>query len=465
VNDARRPLAELLGADLEVPVWGGGQRRYTNLDYAATTPPLRQVWARIEAVLPWYGSVHRGAGFKSVVSSRLLDEAQHRILTFAGGNPDRDALLLASNTTTAVNALARRLGLRPSDVVVTSEIEHSSNLLPWRKHATVLPCPTDPDGTLDLTHLSELLAEHAVSLIAVTAASNVTGALPDIHAVARLAHDHGARVFVDAAQLVAHRKLDRRPHDSAEHLDFVAFAGHKMYAPFGVGVVLGPRSAFEDGWPDSPGGGTLTLIDGPLLVWSQLPDRELGGTPNYLGVVSLAAACEALEAIGFDRIGAHEAALVRHARAVLGALEGLNMLRSFTTSGSDIALFPFAVTGYHHGLVAAILGAEWGIGVRSGHLCQYELVRRLLRVSSEKRAEIREEVLSGDRRRLYGVVRASCGLGTTTRDLDLLADALRVLIADGPRAQYAQTSDGRFSIPGWLTPFPAELLEQQPSPR
>ncbi len=460
MNPGMLPLAELLGADEVVPVYGGRTTRYVNLDYAATTPPLKRVWDRLAEVMPLYGSVHRGSGFKSVISTRLFENSLDHILTFSDAHPEQDVLVLSWNTTSGINILARRLGLTKDSVVITSEHEHTSNLLPWRKHASAVECHTEIDGTLDLNHLEQLLKSRPVRLVAVTAASNVTGAILDVHSVAAIAHSYGSRILVDASQFMAHRKLYRKSHDSPEHLDFVVYSGHKMYAPFGVGVLVGPLNTFSKGWPDQVGGGTINLIDGDEIVWADLPGREQGGTPNLPGVVALAEACSVLEEIGFERIADHERALIRHVGARLLGLPRVAFYREFDSLGREsVAVFPFGVDGYHHFLVSAFLGYERGIGVRAGHLCQYALIRRLLSTSEEDRFHIRQEVASGDRRRMYGLVRASCGIATTLDELDILSNALHDLVDQGPAASYEQGLNGEYHIPGW-TPTHQSLLLQ-----
>lgn len=442
-----QPLAKLLGADLTVPVFGDDVRRYVNLDNAATTPVLQSVWDGLAEIMPWYGSVHRGAGFKSVVSTQLFEDATERILRFSDADPEKDTLVFGLNTTSCINHLARRLRMTREAIVVASEMEHSSNLLPWKKHATLIKCASTSEGLVDLNHLEDILRSHKVRLVAVTAASNVSGVVVDVHTIAKLAHQYGAHIFVDAAQYVAHRKVRRFSQVAAEHLDFLAFAGHKMYAPLGTGVLVGPREVFNKGWPDAPGGGTVHLIDGEQIIWAVLPERERGGTPNFIGIVALAEACRVLTEIGFEKIADHENLLTEELRQRLLLLPEVMVHRPLTPSTQDrVALFPFSVRDRHHGLVATFLGAEHAIGVRSGQLCQFEFVNHLLGVSLSDRAQIVAEVKSGDRRRVPGIVRASCGLGTTIRDLDALTNALHQLMMDGPRAIYQQQLDGEFQI-------------------
>jgi cysteine desulfurase / selenocysteine lyase len=195
-------------------------------------------------------------------------------------------------------------------------------------------------------------------------------------------------------------------------------------------------------------------------VWSDLPSREQGGTPNYFGIVALALTCEALSEIGFGAIVAHEKALTQHAEKLFSNLDRVRLHRIPQSEGPDgIAVFPFSVSGFDHALVGAYLGVEQGIGVRSGPLCQYALVRNLLKVTKHESALIREQVKKGDRRQLYGIVRASCGLNTTLADLDLLSDALGTLLSDGPSARYEQGLDGEFRAVGWRPALPFHLFD------
>jgi selenocysteine lyase/cysteine desulfurase len=459
ISVGQEPLARTVGADVAVPVFGGRFVRYVNLDNAATTPPLEDVWQKLAEIIPWYGSVHRGAGFKSAASTRVLDQSVRIIRKFSDASSESDMVVFGSNTTACVNHLARRLNLTPESTVVISDAEHSSNVLPWKKYCPVIETPADSSGAIDLTRLEDVLKSRHVRLVAVANASNVTGAIQNVHGVARLAHVYGAEVLVDAAQSIAHRKLERRSPESPEHLDYVVYAGHKMYAPFGVGVLVGPKSVFENGWPDQPGGGTVVLIDEGHIVWSDLPSREQGGTPNYFGIVALALTCEELSRIGFDAITAHEKALTDHAIMLFSNLDAVQFYQTPQNETRDrVAVFPFSVSGFNHALVGAYLGVEQGIGVRSGPLCQYALVRTLLKITKRESALIRQQVENGDRRQLYGIVRASCGLNTTLGDLDALADALKALRCDGPSARYEQGLDGEFRAVGWSPRLPFELF-------
>jgi selenocysteine lyase/cysteine desulfurase len=327
--------------------------------------------------------------------------------------------------------------------------EHSSNMLPWWKHwQKAIPAPSLPNGEPDFEKWEEILKSNDIALVACSAASNVTGYVSDVHSVARLAHRYGAKVVVDASQLAAHRKIERLEAGSPGHLDFVAFCGHKMYAPFGVGVLVGPTEMIRGEWPDSPGGGTVPLIEGRSIVWAEFPAREHSGTQNYLGVVALAEACAVLDKIGFETIADHEAALIQFGMERLANIPGVRMLRS-TTDGSKasyLPIFPFAMEGVKSNLVGAYLGTEHGIGVRTGYLCQYDMVSKLLGLSMAERAAILISAKAGNLRPASGIVRASLGLSSTITDLSRLMDALVDFSDNGPCEQYTEDDDGSVKV-------------------
>ena len=450
-----QPLADTLGKGNIVPVWRGVTTQI-NLDSAATTPPFTRTHELVSKTMEWYGSVHRGAGFSSVISTQLLERAKEKILQFSGAR-ENDIAIFSHNATNSLNILARRFSnnFGAGFPIIVSEFEHSSNLLPWMNHGTIHVCKVDSNGDWDIDELEKLLIHTKARAIAITAASNITGRIIDVNSVSEVAHRHGALVVVDASQFVAHRSL--RTERGRDSWDFVVFAGHKMYAPYGVGVLVGPRETFANGWPDSPGGGTVNLIDKEDIVWADLPSREEGGTPNYPGLLALAESCSILEDIGFDKIMLHEAALTNHAFNTLNNVQGINILRPLSESERWLPIFPFTVDNHHHGLVASYLGMEKGIAVRSGHLCQFEQIRQLTHVTKEGQKKVFNEVKDGDLSNLYGIVRASTGLTTTLSDLTMLTEALNEFLKTGTLANYFQDSDGTFKIENWFPRIPAHF--------
>jgi selenocysteine lyase/cysteine desulfurase len=416
----------LLGDDLAVPCVDGQERRYLLLDAAASTPALPAVAERVAAFLPWYSSVHRGAGWKSQRSTNEYEAARAEAVRFAGRDPDGDDVaILCRNTTEAINHLAYRLQLQPGDLVVTTVVEHHANLLPWARVAERRYVDCDASGMFDLEAVRVALddAGPAAKLLAVTGASNVTGWVPPIDDIIDAAHERGVPVLVDGAQLAPHRPLP-------PSADFVAWSGHKMYAPFGTGVLLGPRGAFAEGDPFLAGGGAVDLVDLDEVVWTDPPEREEAGSPNVIGAVALHAAIDEFARIGWPAITAHDTALTEQLRHGLGAIDGVRVLGTVPTEHS-LPVAAFVVDGVPHALVAARLSAEFAIGVRHGCFCAHPYLLKLLDLSPSEVHDYRAAVLRGDRRFIPGAVRASAGISTTPADIDRFLDALRYIAAGG----------------------------------
>jgi selenocysteine lyase/cysteine desulfurase len=429
----------LVGTDVMAPLLDGRFVPYINLDNAATTPPLRVVVEAIERFLPYYSSVHRGAGYKSRVSTAAFEEAREIVARFVGADAPTNTVIFGKNTTEAINKLAFRYPLPQGSVVLSTEMEHHSNDLPWRR-ATVVRARVTPAGRLDEDDLDRLLAEYRgrVALVTVSGASNVTGFVQPIHRVAEKAHRAGARILVDAAQLAAHRRIDVRPDDDPEHLDFVALSSHKMYAPFGTGALVGPRKTFQDA-PEYQGGGTVELVTPDEVHWAGVPDREEAGTPNVIGAIAMAAAAQALTKEGMDGIEAHEASLTRYAIEQMRSTAGVTLYGSSqTTDGDRVGVIPFNLRSIHHALAAAILADEAGIGVRSGCFCAQAYVGRLLGLTPQDHAAVRDRHLRGDRSRKPGMVRASLGVYNSVEDVDALVGMVRRIVANDYRGDYSQ---------------------------
>jgi selenocysteine lyase/cysteine desulfurase len=422
-----RALADLVGAGIGVPCLDGSERPYRDLDSAASTPAMTAVAEAVADFLPWYSSVHRGAGYKSRTATAAYERARDRVLAFAGRpTAGRDEVaVIVRNTTEAINHLAYRLAAAPGDVVVTTVVEHHANLLPWARVAERRWVECGPDGTFGTDDVvAALEASPRPVLLALTGASNVTGWLPPVDEICAAAHERGVPVALDAAQLAPHRPLPAGP-------DFVAFSGHKLYAPFGAGALIGPRATFSVGDPFLAGGGAVDLVDLDEVIWSEPPEREEAGSPNVVGAVAFGAALTELGRIGWEAIVAHESRLARRLKAGLAAIDGVRLLGPGTTT-ETLAVAAFTVDGLHHALVAARLSAEWGIGVRHGCFCAHPYLLRLLGVGADEVATARAQVLAGDRRHIPGAVRASCGLGTTEADVDALLEALAALAGGAP---------------------------------
>jgi selenocysteine lyase/cysteine desulfurase len=427
------PPVPLVGDGTPVRCRDGTERPYLSLDAAASTAALPAVWERVQEFVPAYSSVHRGAGYKSRLSTAAYEDARAAVLDFAGRAGQDDVAIICRNTTEALNHLAYRLRLGPDDVVVTTVVEHHANLLPWARVASCRYVECGAEGTFGVAEVEAALDEQpSPALLAVTGASNVTGWLPNLDAIVEVAHDRGAPVVVDAAQLAPHRPLPRAP-------EFVAFSGHKLYAPFGAGVLIGPRAAFTDGDPFLAGGGAVDLVDLGEVLWTDPPEREEAGSPNVVGAVALHAALEALGEIGWDAIVDHDRRLAQTLRAGLRAIPGVQVLGPDPGVDETLPLAAFSVEGVPHGLVAARLAVEDAIGVRHGCFCAHPYLTRLLDLSGAEMAAYREELRRGDRRRVPGAVRASCGINTTEADVErFLAAVARISSGQEPPAPYHQ---------------------------
>jgi selenocysteine lyase/cysteine desulfurase len=433
-GDADRSVpCELVGDGVEVPCVDGVVRRYLNLDAAASTSALPAVAERVHDFVPWYSSVHRGAGYKSRMSTDAYERARAAMLRFAGRPAASDDIaIICRNTTEAINHLACRLRLDADDVVVTTVIEHHANLLPWARVSRRRFVECSSAGTFDVDDITTALdVEPRPKLLAITGASNVTGWMPPIDEIVLAAHERQVPVFLDAAQLAPHRPLPAS-------VDFVAWSGHKMYAPFGAGALVGPRDAFAEGDPFLAGGGAVDLVDLDAVVWTDPPEREEAGSPNVLGAIALHEAIDEFDRIGWTQIEHHDVEIAAQLRSGLGAIPGVTLLGPALTS-ETLPLATFTVDGLHHALVAARLSAEHGIGVRHGCFCAHPYLERLLQVPDDQVRGYREAVLRGDRREMPGAVRASAGLSTTPADIDRLIEAVGAIAHGSPApATYCQ---------------------------
>lgn len=418
------------GSLLTVPLVDGRQVQYANLDHAASAPCLDAVQDAVNELLPWYASVHRGAGFASQVSTKVYEKARHVVRAFVGAR-NTDEVIFTRNTTDALNLLARAL---PKDTsVIVFDTDHHAALLPWRGRNVHRVTPS-ADVAADL---DKALAATPTGprLVVVTGAANVTGELWPIARLAAIARRHGARVALDAAQLAPHRPVDAR----ALNVDYVVLSGHKLYAPFGTGALVGKADWLRAAYPYLAGGGATRQVaergDQLAVSWNYGPERHEAGSPNVVGAHALAVACETLGR-QWDEIVAHEEALLDRLRTGLATIAGLRQLNIFGADTPRVGVVSFTVDGFDPGLVAAYLSAEHGIGVRDGAFCAHIATKRL---TGEGRA-----------------LRASLGLGSTAEHVDRLLSALRQLVTRGPAARY-ELVDGRFAPVEDPRPLPSFL--------
>jgi selenocysteine lyase/cysteine desulfurase len=466
------------GLDAEYELATGETRRRTYLDSAASSLRLRPAARAMNEALRHYANTHSKLHFGAHVMTRAYDEAHDAVLDFVGAAPGAyTAIFCGQGVTAGLNRMARQLLPPPEgqgrtagrDVVITTMMEHHANDLPHRKHAAEVvhvPLETDANGQagrVDMEALRAAVAEHAERLayVAITSASNVTGVTNPVRDIARLAHEAGARVVVDAAQSAAHMPIPIYDDSTGHALDVVCLSGHKIYAPGSPGVIVARKELFDGREPQVVGGGIVERVEtGSYQITDRLPEREEAGTPNLPGAFLLAATLRILEQVGMDRVEKHERELTQHALSRFSEIDGLTLYGAPDLEGADrIGVVTFNLDALPHGLVTAALNDYFGIAVRNECFCAQPFVRRLLGHAGGRSAPPAggdgastascEDACGPDAppRPGYeqpGMVRASLGLYNTTDDIDAAAEALADLARrpDFYRAQYRPAGEG-----------------------
>jgi len=375
------------------------------LDNAATTQRPRQViQAMVDTYEQHYANVHRGIHWLSDQSTDLYEEAREKVRALINA-PSREEVVFTTGTTASINTVAHSWGdanVGPSDEILVTEMEHHSNLVPWHQLAqrtgvAVRHVPVTDQGTLDMEAFDGLLSERT-RLVAITAVSNVLGSINPLDEIITKAHATGALVLVDGAQSVPHQTIDVQALDA----DFLAFSGHKMMGPSGVGVLYGRRELL-DAMPPFLGGGSMirrVRLDG--YEPADLPAKFEAGTPPIVPAIGLGAAIDYLNAVGLDSIARHEHDLTAYAHQQLGQLGSLRFLGPPPAEKSGIVSFLFENNRPHAHDIAQLLDRQ-GVAVRAGHHCAMPLHKRF---------------------KVNATARASFYLYNTRAEVDQLAEAL-----------------------------------------
>jgi len=447
----------LLGAETVVPTLHGPMR-YINFDNAASTPTFSVIADSVTSFLRWYSNVHRGTGFKSQLASWAFEKSREIIAEFIGADLDQQVVIFTKNSTEAINKLAHRVPLDDDGIILTTLMEHHSNELPWRQVGPVQHVGLNPDGTISKEDFLANLEKFGsrIKLVAITGASNVTGYISDIDFYARETHRIGAKILVDGAQLVPHRPVDMKPHDPQHKIDYLCFSAHKMYAPFGIGVLVGEKAAFEEGDPETVGGGVVDIVTLENAYWTDLPEKEEAGTPNIIGVVALAKIIRLIQAVGWEDIIRHESEMVAY------ALERLAQIPSVTIYGDTdpknaenrLAVISMNVGDIPHALTAAILSYEGAIGVRSGCFCAHTYVKELLEVDDDASVELERQILNRDRSQIPGTIRASFSLYNTREEIDRFIEMVKKIDAGDYHKEWDLNKEkGEFTPKGYALDF------------
>ena len=410
----------VVGIDEKMELASGGSKVITNFDNAATTPALQPVADEVDEELKKYGSIGRGFSPKSDHSTDVYNSTRDKVLEFVGADPDTYTVFYVSNTTDGLNKLASALIEDKSDVILTTRIEHHSNDLPWRESGTVIYAEVDDQGRVMYDEIEKQLKNNKVKYVSVTAASNVTGYVTDVHRVAKLAHKYGAKIIVDGAQIVAHRKFSMMGDSPDENIDFFVFSAHKMYAPYGGGAVVGLTEELQSHMPKFYGGGTIHIVGDEWVEYAEAPKSYEAGSPNYPGVVAMGKAIDVLEEVGFDNIEEHEKAL--NQKLVDGLLKMDNIIVYGDTKDlSDrVGVVTFNFSDANSSLVAEQLAQRYGIATRRGAFCANPYVWRLYGLSDE---EVHNFAECSDVN-TPGMIRVSFGIYNTEEEVDYLLKVL-----------------------------------------
>lgn len=344
------------------------------LDNAATSQkPLSVISTMDEYYRRYNANVHRGVHMLSEAATAAYEEARIKVRRFINATSKRE-IIFTRGTTEGINLVAQtwgRANLKLGDMVVSTVMEHHSNIVPWQilaaeKGFTLRFVPVLADGTLDMDVLARYLRDEPVKLVTVMHVSNVLGTLNPVDQIAQMAHEAGALILVDGAQSIPHMPVDVQALDA----DFLVFSGHKMCAPTGIGVLYGKR-ALLDAMPPWMGGGDMIArvrLDGS--TWNELPYKFEAGTPSIAEAIGLGAAVDYLSALGMEHVHQHEKAITAYALDRLSEVPGLTLYGSDPAKKGAVAAF--SLKGIHPHDVAQLLDSE-GVAVRAGHHCAQPL--------------------------------------------------------------------------------------------
>ena len=372
------------------------------LDSAASAmKPDAVIDAMAQTMRTQYANVHRGLHWMSERTTDAYEATRDAVARLLNA-PSRDEIVFAKNSTEAINLLAHSYGslMRPGQAVLITEMEHHANIVPWqmlryRSGIELRVARVTDAGELDWADFEAKLADGQVGLVAMTHMSNVLGTYTPAARIAAAAHAAGAKVLFDGSQAVVHRRVDVQALDA----DFYVFTGHKLYGPTGIGVLWG-RMALLDAMPPFMGGGDMIgSVSFERTTWARVPHKFEAGTPPIVEAIGLKRAIEWVEAVGYDAISAHEAALTDHALARLADVKGLRVIGQAQDRGGVVS---FTLDGAHAHDVATLLDRN-GVAVRAGNHCAEPLMRRL---------------------GVDSTARASFGVYTTPGEIDVLADTL-----------------------------------------
>ena len=412
-----------VGLDEKVCASDGHCINTINFDNAATTPPIKSSIEYMKNLSNTYASIGRGTGQKAEITTNLYKESKNFLMDFFNiKDKEKYVIIYVNNTTEGINKLAKILTKEQNDIILTSRMEHHSNDLPWRNRGKVEYIEVDENGRLKIEDLEEKLKTNygRVKYVSLTGASNVTGYINDIHLIAKIVHKYDCKLIVDGAQLVPHRKVDIGGKSEEEQIDFLVFSTHKIYSPFGVGVIIGLKEDFIDVPPDYFGGGTVDLVLDNEVTYLPPPEKNEAGTQNFLGIMALINSLRVINTIGYDYIEKQEHILLNH---TLNGFKSIPKIINYgdTKDISDrLGITTFNIENMYHHDVAQILANWKGISVRHGWFCAHPYCRRLMNATEAEA----KEFLKNPEKKMLGMVRLSFALYNSIDEVNIFLNIL-----------------------------------------
>ncbi|MBQ2477853.1 MAG: aminotransferase class V-fold PLP-dependent enzyme [Erysipelotrichales bacterium] len=435
----------VVGVDEPVELPDGTKQPLINFDNAATTPTLKPVMDAVDEEMKMYGSIGRGFSQKSNHSTDIYMGTRDTVLNFLGADPDYHTVFYVNNTTDGLNKLASALIESEDDLVLCTRIEHHANDLSWRERCHVIYAEVDEQGRIIYDDIERLLTENEgkVKYVSVTAASNVTGYVTDVHRVAKMAHAHGAKIVVDGAQIVAHRKFSMKGETPEEDIDFFVFSAHKMYSPYGGGAVVGPYEILNEHMPEFYGGGIVKIVTDAAVVYKSAPEVYEAGSPNYAGVVGMAKAMEVLQEVGFDKIQEHEKVLNTRLIEGLKKIDNIIIYGDYENIDDRVGVVTFNISDLNSYVLAQQLANTGAVATRRGAFCAHPYVWRMMGISDEQ-AKTYENCMD---RNTPGMIRVSFGIYNTVEEVDQFLEILNKVIGE-TKVMLQQNPDPE-AIPGY----------------
>lgn len=400
-----------------------GCRKRIYFDNGATTLIFKAIEEKINSLYPEYTYIEL-PNYNSAKITEMYNESREIVKEYLGADKERDISIDVKNATDGINIFANAIFQEdPNQIVLTTKMEHLANYLPYKEKLRTELIEVTPQGNIDLEDYKEKLELYKgkVKYVCVTAASNVTGIITPFYEMARLAHEYGARIFVDIVQLLQHRKFSMKPYNSPEHIDFVAFSAHKCYAGLDGGALIGPSEFFDKYKPLEFGASITKFVNSKSVIYDDSPGKYEAGYPDVLGTICMGTALKTINSIGINRICSIEKQLYWYLLKELKTIPNIKIY-GIDSRAVGIPFISFNIKNIPSGKIAEILGYDYGIELAGGKFGADIYVQTLLGFTDE---EAYRQYSSGKK---YGVVRVSLGFYNTFNEIDELINALKYIV-------------------------------------